>query len=383
MNLDFLWSKGVFNRTKYMLSDSTIKPSEEYIINLILGNSNVIWIRNNIKRHKDKDIYFLAKNINLLKKDIIIITGDSDLSIPSSYSTNIVLKILNNKFVKKWYTQNYDRSIIHEKFGYFPIGLDLHTKRWLINNDPFEKIRYMIKIRFMNMERINNKIFCDTHLRITHNERKNMYEAIRNNIRIDFQDELFGFNKITIKYRRYKLVVSPIGNGLDCHRTWELFLLGCIVITKSSSLDQMWIDNKLPVVIINDWQDLNFNLKTKIKLWINKYDKYTGFDYIYSKFKNSYWINFNDLNYISIENNINIDENLDIENNKIKEEKIKFINTNESISKIKNICENFDLKNEYIIIDSHINDNSINNYIDKIIIDKNKSNLQKVDKEKL
>ena len=27
-----------------------------------------------------------------------------------------------------------------------------------------------------------------------------------------------------VNYDKYNFVISPRGNGLDCHRTWELFL---------------------------------------------------------------------------------------------------------------------------------------------------------------
>lgn len=294
MYLDFLWSKGLYYRSGYMRRKNTCKPEEDFIIKQILNDVNIIWIRTNVKMYDTKDLDYFAKNINLLNKDIILITGDSDLNVPSCYSYDTIITILNNKFVKKWFTQNYDKSIIHKKLNYYPIGLDLHTRKWLINKDQLEKISYIIKIRFMNLDRIDNKIFCDTHLRLTHIERKLMYEKIKNNLRINFSNTQYGFNKIVILYRKHKFVLSPIGNGLDCHRTWELFLLGCIVITKSSSLDEMWIKNKLPVVIINDWSDLNFNLKTKTKLWIKKYEKYTNFDYILNKFKINYWLNLDD-----------------------------------------------------------------------------------------
>ena len=129
MYLDFLWSKGIFNRTEYMLSDNIIKPSEEYISKQIFSNNNIIWIRNNIKRYKIKDLNYFVYNIHHINRNIILITGDSDLNVPSCYSYKSVSIILNNKYIKKWYTQNYDRTIIHEKLSYYPIGLDLNTKR--------------------------------------------------------------------------------------------------------------------------------------------------------------------------------------------------------------------------------------------------------------
>ena len=52
----------------------------------------------------------------------------------------------------------------------------------------------------------------------------------------------------------YTFVVSPQGNGLDCHRTWEALCLGCYPIIKTSGLDPLFDD--LPVWIIKEWSDV-------------------------------------------------------------------------------------------------------------------------------
>lgn len=49
-----------------------------------------------------------------------------------------------------------------------------------------------------------------------------------------------------------KFVLSPRGNGLDCHRTWEALLMGAIPIVRSSSLDALFSD--LPVLIVENWE---------------------------------------------------------------------------------------------------------------------------------
>ena len=62
-----------------------------------------------------------------------------------------------------------------------------------------------------------------------------------------------------IKYlhnmRLTRYVMSPRGNGLDCHRTWEALIVGTIPIMISSPLDPLLTD--LPVLIINDWAEIN------------------------------------------------------------------------------------------------------------------------------
>jgi hypothetical protein len=53
---------------------------------------------------------------------------------------------------------------------------------------------------------------------------------------------------------RSKYVVSPPGNGPDCHRTWEAMYLGAIPVVKRESWPFRHLD--LPVVQINSWSEL-------------------------------------------------------------------------------------------------------------------------------
>ena len=45
--------------------------------------------------------------------------------------------------------------------------------------------------------------------------------------------------------------MSPQGNGLDCHRTWEALILKTIPIVRTSSLDPLY--EGLPVVVVHEW----------------------------------------------------------------------------------------------------------------------------------
>ena len=296
MNINFLWSKGLYNRNNYMLKDTNHKESEENIKNEILHAEKYIWIRNGCHNHSGgvaslktkSDLDILAQNLDLIKKPLILITTDGDRHVPSSYFKETVDKILNSNKIIKWLTQNYDKTIIHRKLDYFPIGLDLHTKKWLINNSAMEKINFIKNTRKNNKDQ--NKIFCDAHIHITSKERTKMYETLKKNSNIAFLEKNVTYQQITELYNSYQFVLSPRGNGVDCHRTWELFLLGCIVITKTSSLDDLWIKHNLPVVILQDWNELNNDIDEKLKQWFKKYISFTEKEYILNKFNYEYWL---------------------------------------------------------------------------------------------
>lgn len=42
----------------------------------------------------------------------------------------------------------------------------------------------------------------------------------------------------------FGFVASPVGHGLDTHRTWEALHMGCIVLTQSTPLDVMARDQR-------------------------------------------------------------------------------------------------------------------------------------------
>jgi hypothetical protein len=84
------------------------------------------------------------------------------------------------------------------------------------------------------------------------------------------------------KQSEYAFVISPHGNGLDCHRTWEALCLGCIPIVKTSKIDKLYED--LPVLIVNDWVDITTNLlEETITEFKNK-------NFNYNKLTLKYWI---------------------------------------------------------------------------------------------
>ena len=53
---------------------------------------------------------------------------------------------------------------------------------------------------------------------------------------------------------RFRFHLSPEGNGLDCHRTWEALYLGVVPIVKSGPLDPLLADT--PAWIVDEWEDV-------------------------------------------------------------------------------------------------------------------------------
>jgi hypothetical protein len=80
----------------------------------------------------------------------------------------------------------------------------------------------------------------------------------------------------------YSFVISPHGNGLDCHRTWEALCLGSIPIVKKSNISDLFDD--LPVLIIDNWFDI------KEDLLIKTIHDFKNKQFNYDKLLLKYWI---------------------------------------------------------------------------------------------
>jgi len=290
---NILWSKGPI-RDDYSSFPTECTVNEQYIINRMINCHSILWIRNTSQRFPSvTDLDVVSKNLIYIKKPVILITSDGDRPVPSSYQKDVVDTLLQSDKIICWYTQNFDGSIYDNKLKHIPIGLDLHTPQWLINNSINNKIMYLIEKRRERepINKIKNRIFLDAHLSVTHPERSELFDVIKNNKYIHFLKQSVSFEMITSMYNKYQFVISPRGNGLDCHRTWELFLAGSIVITKTSSLDDMFFSNCLPVVILNDWSELLCDdLDRKLEIWYQKYIQYTSIEHIYPKMSFDYWI---------------------------------------------------------------------------------------------
>lgn len=79
-----------------------------------------------------------------------------------------------------------------------------------------------------------------------------------------------------------KFVLSPRGNGLDCHRTWEALLMGAIPIVRTSSLDSLYAG--LPVLVVPDWEIINEDYLNK------QYEILKQKSYDQGKIYIEYWI---------------------------------------------------------------------------------------------
>ena len=227
--------------------------------------------------------------LNEIKNKFILITGDSDFTL----TDNDFLCIIENDKLIHWFSQNYIGN--HSKISQIPIGLDYHTlaksnHEWgeMIGAEEQEKKLIEIKERSLPFWERKKIGYSNFHFHLTGkycNDRKDAIDNISSDL-IFYEPNKIKRNDSWKNQSEYAFVISPHGNGLDCHRTWEALCLGCIVIVRKSNLDSLY-DN-LPVLIVNEWKDVCNKLLNKT---IEEFkDKEKNGKFNYEKLTLKYWI---------------------------------------------------------------------------------------------
>jgi len=228
---------------------------------------------------------FLNRLFPYLNHPFILVTNDSDITVPSEIFINNdnFNNFINSQFLVHWYSQNL--NISHQKMTRIPIGMDYHTMVRQKNISPVTQEELLISIKNNSSPFWERKIKCHGSFQYNIGSRYSRdRRGALNDIPadcIDYQTKL-PRDKTWENQIEYAFVVSPHGHGYDCHRTWESLILGSIVIVKKSGLDELYRD--LPVLIVNEWSDINMELlESTVENFKNK-------QFNYDKLLLKYWV---------------------------------------------------------------------------------------------
>jgi hypothetical protein len=204
---------------------------------------------------------FVDNYLPLVKFNFILLSGDSDTTVPHDVF-NEARQILQHPLLIRWYSQN---CTAEGKLFNLPIGLDFHT---LERGPYFWGPKQTIESQVQDLQLIRNsgpkekliKCYSNFHFLVTTRYGQDRIQAIH---KIDpklvyYEPQRCTRNNSWNNMVKFKYVISPHGNGLDCHRTWEALFLGCIPILKTSTLDPMF--KGLPVLIVQDWSEVTQEL---------------------------------------------------------------------------------------------------------------------------
>jgi hypothetical protein len=238
---------------------------------------------------------FVAEVLPHIRARFALVSGDEDGSMPSDFDR--AQEILTNEFVDCWFTQNFDGRDTSGKMFPLPIGCDFHTisnrRKWGHpmatpgeQEEELQALRAKMKPNIQRLPRVHADFHLNIHARAVGGETRAAVEAtLRKNGCIDFVPSRIPRLQLWQEKTRYAFVVSPHGNGLDCHRTWESLLLGNIVIVKRSPLDPLY--EGLPVVIVDRWEEIT---ESNLRSWHTRYAETFGTAEVQMRLTNQYWI---------------------------------------------------------------------------------------------
>jgi len=254
------------------LSGDTFRSISQHVIDELSFPIDV----NNIN---EGDIIFLKTEhlnffFNIVHPHItcryILISHNSDLSCPNQYKY-----MLEDPLMIAWFAQNTDLAYQHPKF--FPIPIGLANNHWPHGNTAIIRAAQQKVIDTQKNKLLYLNIASHTNA-ATRNEVVNLFYGKH----YCYCSPVKLWSEYLMDLAGSQFVISPHGNGLDCHRTWETLLMGSFPIVKTSSLDFLYED--LPVLILKDWNEINEEFLTK------KYEEFTQTSWHIEKLYAPYWI---------------------------------------------------------------------------------------------
>jgi hypothetical protein len=192
---------------------------------------------------------FIDNTLDLIPYPFILLTHNSDIDIPGPWQS-----VLDHKKLLAWFGQNVIDNT-HPKIHPIPIGI---TNRYNFNGD--------ISVYLHALKKAQLALGCPRKLLLYWNmniatspcERQKSFNYFS---QLDYcvtLPNLVPFKNYVRNLLKTHFIVSPRGNGLDCHRTWEALYFGAIPIVKRSGLDSALED--LPVLFVNDWNEVTKEL---------------------------------------------------------------------------------------------------------------------------
>lgn len=245
---------------------------------------------------------FCQDVLKTVEHPFVVVITDGDESFPSNCG-NIDALIESDK-VLHVFAQNCDYRGPSRKVSHLPIGIDFHSiaykgkkGMWGEKGSPREQeatLTRVLKSLQPTHQRLKRAYVDFHHSDTMHGnfqrylqfgeDRKSIFERLLSTGFIDHGQPMRR-KELWKRKGQYAFSVSPHGNGLDCHRTWEDLALGCIVIVKHSPLDPLYAG--LPVVIVQDWSEIT---EANMDQWLQQYgDAFTNPRYR-EKLTNRYWM---------------------------------------------------------------------------------------------
>jgi hypothetical protein len=224
---------------------------------------------------------FVTHLLPALRHPVVLVTGDSDAGRVARHRA-----LLDDPRVAHWFAQNCDVPERHPRLTRVPIGLDnpVYNKfekrlgfalTMALGRTPFDasvsrndmgdqaalqRVRAGLPlpaarpVQALCTFHQNQKLVTPDLKELP--DRAQACRDLRNNRCCHFTGRRLRQRECWERHGEFAFEVSPRGNGLDCFRTWEALLLGTIPIVRTSTLDPLFEDEALPVVVVREWTEI-------------------------------------------------------------------------------------------------------------------------------
>ncbi|MFZ9376532.1 MAG: hypothetical protein ACO25K_05370 [Candidatus Fonsibacter ubiquis] len=211
------------------------------------------------------------KDILNTKKDLTIITHNSDHCLYDGITDKKnSINVDELQCYSRWFGQNsYSKKVI-------PIPIGFENMRWESVFGP--KTDCMNNIRNFD-DHPTSLVYFNCNLNTNLEERKTCYDKVSNINFVNVDQSNLTYRQYLNRIKEHKFVLSPRGNGLDCHRTWEILMMRRIPILKrEGQLEELY--KNIPVLFVDDWTDIDSIDLEKVFIEFNfENQEYLYFDF--------------------------------------------------------------------------------------------------------
>lgn len=288
----YAWSLGFALESDVILSQPEILEGYNPKAAATIKKGDIVWING-----EDLATFFHKDFIDV-KAPFFLVIGGSDLTFPDDYRRLLDIdSLIDSKKIIHIFAQNNALGQTNTKVSSIPIGMDYHTL--LLRPFYFNTTKQSIEEQDQQLKTIpyllpfENRIplvVGDFHHKNTSHrrwseDRKQIAAILRESNVAALTENPMPREQLWVHKIDFRFSASPHGRGLDCHRTWEDLILGCIVIVKTSPLDSLYED--LPVVIVQDWHDVT---EENLKIWEDQYRDIIEDGWYRDKLTHAYWM---------------------------------------------------------------------------------------------
>lgn len=249
-----------------------------------LPSAPIIWLR------VDNLAAFVRNVLPKIDRRFVLVTTDADNS-PWEYAPEASRTLLECEKVFHWFADQCDLPS-HPKVTPVPIGIpypyrhdipanyNIWSDRDLFGHHRIVPPRVatfdfrLSKLITARKPLVERKLVAfadfalnDSPSRVGRSEtRRDIARTLSNCKAVTFLDRPVARLSLYHCYSNVAFVISPLGRGFDCYRTWEALLMGAIPITKRSPLTPLY--DQFPIVTVDDWSEVT---QDNLERWMERF----------------------------------------------------------------------------------------------------------------